>query len=203
MRRSSRLTDAQKIDPPIVVGIFNSPRRSFEYHPLAGGEDYARFLIGELKPMIDAQYRTLPDARHTGTMGSSAGGLVSIGLGWRHPDVFTRIGALSAHLAPIGEKQRRGDSRLGILDAIDALGPLDPALRIYVDRGDDEIDAQYCTASRTAPQDADWMGPRRRPRFHDPGVPECPAHRGGLAKTARRAARVSVWGTRRQMNGSR
>ena len=117
--------------------------RKIEYHPLAGGEDYARFLIGELKPMIDARYRTLPDARHTGTMGSSAGGLVSIGLGWRHPDVFTRIGALSAHLAPIGEKQRRGDSRLGILDAIDALGPLDPALRIYVDRGDDEIDSQY------------------------------------------------------------
>jgi enterochelin esterase-like enzyme len=147
------LIDAGKICPLIVVGIFNSPRRSYEYSPLTGGEDYARFLIGELKPMVDSQYRTLPDAPHTATIGASAGGLISIGLGWRHPEVFSRIGALSAHLTSPRHGSReaggawetkrhlRGEGSL--LDIIEVLGPLDPKLRIYVDRGDGAIDAGY------------------------------------------------------------
>ncbi|GIP31903.1 alpha/beta hydrolase [Paenibacillus sp. J2TS4] len=58
------------------------------------GELYEQFLLQEVKPFIDKQYRTLPDKENTALMGSSAGGLVSYNIGFRHPDTFGMIGAL-------------------------------------------------------------------------------------------------------------
>jgi enterochelin esterase-like enzyme len=58
-------------------------------------ENYAAFLTEELKPRIDREYRTKPDAEHTGVMGSSLGGICSLALAWEHPEVFGRAGCLS------------------------------------------------------------------------------------------------------------
>lgn len=95
-----------KIQPPIVVGIANTTERFDEYThtqdkiqgTLVGGKakEYADFLLREVKPWIDGTYRTLPARRHTSTMGSSLGGLVSLWLGYQYPDAFFRIGALSS-----------------------------------------------------------------------------------------------------------
>jgi predicted alpha/beta superfamily hydrolase len=88
----------------IIVGIDNTASRFIDYVPpgdltpnaQAGQADrYARFIVQELKPLIDSTYRTLPDAQSTGTMGSSMGGQVSMYLGWDWTSSFTRIGALS------------------------------------------------------------------------------------------------------------
>ncbi|HVE69965.1 MAG TPA: alpha/beta hydrolase-fold protein [Thermoanaerobaculia bacterium] len=90
--------------PMIIVGIDHAgPGRIDEYTPVTdkkhdgGGRaaDYARFLIEELKPAIDARYRTLPDAEHTGVGGSSLGGLVSLYLALKHPEVFGRAAVMS------------------------------------------------------------------------------------------------------------
>jgi predicted alpha/beta superfamily hydrolase len=48
-----------------------------------------------LRPVIDRDYRTLGDRRHTGIGGSSLGGLVSLYLSLRHPDVFGKAAAMS------------------------------------------------------------------------------------------------------------
>ena len=87
--------------PMIIVGIDHAGvERIDEYTPTydpsrqAGGRagDYALMLIDELKPAIDARYRTLPD---TGTGGSSLGGLVSLHLGLTRPDIFSRLAVMS------------------------------------------------------------------------------------------------------------
>ena len=52
----------------------------------------------ELKPWIDRDYRTHPDACHTGLGGSSLGGLVSLYLGFRSPHVFGRLAIMSPSL---------------------------------------------------------------------------------------------------------
>ena len=58
-------------------------------------ENYAAFLIEELKPRIDHEFRTKPHPVNTGVMGSSAGGICSVVLAWEHPDVFGGAASLS------------------------------------------------------------------------------------------------------------
>ncbi len=83
------------IPPLIVVGIFNTPDRSFEYVPGVKGEAYMNFITKQLKPFIDSAYRTQVDKQHTFTGGSSLGGLISFMLAWQHPDVFSTALCLS------------------------------------------------------------------------------------------------------------
>ena len=55
---------------------------------LGEGRTYLNRVVTTLKPMIDAHFRTLPDAIHTGMGGSSLGGLISVWAGLLYPDVF-------------------------------------------------------------------------------------------------------------------
>lgn len=93
-----------KIEPLIIVGVYNAgAERVNEYTAAqdpkykAGGkaDSYGRFLVEELKPFIDATYRTKKDASHTGLGGSSLGGLISLYLGLKYPTVFSRIAVVS------------------------------------------------------------------------------------------------------------
>jgi len=91
------------VEPLIIVGIYNTGKaRIREYTPtrvprLGGGraDRYAKFLILELKPFIEREYRTLSGSEKTGIGGSSLGGLVSLYLGLRLPNVFGKLAALS------------------------------------------------------------------------------------------------------------
>jgi predicted alpha/beta superfamily hydrolase len=91
-------------EPMLIVGIDNGgAARVDEYTPtrdrkkkLGGKADvHAVMIVEELKPLIDAKYRTRPDARSTAIGGSSLGGLVSLYLGMRRPDIFTRLAVMS------------------------------------------------------------------------------------------------------------
>jgi predicted alpha/beta superfamily hydrolase len=98
------LCRAQKMEEIIMVGIDNSPARYAEYcgrhrsgetNACTEFENYAAFLIRELKPTIDSGYRTRPEPANTGIMGSSLGGTCSSVVAWEHPDVFGRAASLS------------------------------------------------------------------------------------------------------------
>jgi predicted alpha/beta superfamily hydrolase len=90
--------------PMIIVGVDHAGiGRMDEYTPVkdskhdGGGraDDYVRMLVEELKPLIDATFRTLPDAANTGIAGSSLGGLLSLHAGLTQPVVFGRVAAMS------------------------------------------------------------------------------------------------------------
>ena len=59
------------------------------------GNLYIDFLINEVKPYIDANYRTKTNAKNTAIIGSSLGGLISFYGGLKYPKGFGKIGALS------------------------------------------------------------------------------------------------------------
>lgn len=97
------LITAGKIEPLIIVGVYNAGTdRVDEYTPVAdlkykGGKAdlYGRMLVEELKPFIDRTYRTRRDAKNTGLGGSSLGGLASIYLSLKYPNVFGRVAVVS------------------------------------------------------------------------------------------------------------
>ena len=144
---ADRLTEAGEIEPLILVGVANTGlRRIAEYTPtrdykMGGGEgrSYGRLLIEELKPLIDRSYRTLPEAKNTGVGGSSLGGLISLYLGFAHPEVFGKVAVMSPSLW--------WDHR-SIFNAIEQQ-VTKPELRIWLDMG---------TAEGTRPvRDADML----------------------------------------------
>lgn len=90
----------------IIVGIPNAGvHRLAEYSPFADrrmgggrGDTYLRFLVETLKPRIDRDFRTLPGRRHTGIIGSSLGGLISLYAFFRYPAIYGYAGVMSPAL---------------------------------------------------------------------------------------------------------
>jgi predicted alpha/beta superfamily hydrolase len=127
------LIEAGTLAPLVIVGVANAgPRRIHEYTPtkdtrLGGGlaDDYGRFIVEELKPFIDAVYRTRIDAASTGLGGSSLGGLVSLHLGLSRPDAFGKLAVMSPSVW--------WDRRV-ILSTVRRVRPR-PPLKLWVDMG--------------------------------------------------------------------
>jgi len=92
---ANRLIDDKEINPLIIVGINNTPNRTHEYTPGDTGEIYMDFIVNELKPMIDTAYRTKPGRKFTAVGGSSAGGIISFMLVWKHSNVFSKAICMS------------------------------------------------------------------------------------------------------------
>ncbi|GAB4339402.1 MAG: alpha/beta hydrolase-fold protein [Calditrichia bacterium] len=153
------LSELEKENPnlaAIVVGIWNTDLRTREYMPQKafemitdereieefikqfGGpplsDNYLKFITRELKPFIDATYRTLPDRDNTIIMGSSMGGLISWYAVCEYPEVFSAAGCISTHW-PILNKA-------AILYMEERL-PDPKTHRFYFDYGTRTLDAQY------------------------------------------------------------
>ncbi len=89
----------------IVIGIehpaqTNDRAREFLMVPFKEvtepvGHLYLRDLVEVLKPYVDKRYRTLSDKRHTGMVGSSFGGLLTLYAGALHASVFGTLGVFS------------------------------------------------------------------------------------------------------------
>ena len=62
------------------------------------GDLYVDFIVDTVKPVIDADFRTLPERRSTGIAGSSMGGLISLYAFFHDRDVFGFCGVMSPAL---------------------------------------------------------------------------------------------------------
>ena len=105
--RVGETTDAMiasgEVEPLVIVGIYNNGvKRIDEYTPvedrrLGGGkaEAYGQMVVEQLRPFVAQKYRTLAGPENCGMGGSSLGGLVTIYLGMRYPDVFGKLAILS------------------------------------------------------------------------------------------------------------
>jgi predicted alpha/beta superfamily hydrolase len=103
---AERLISEGRIEPVIIVGIYNNEDRINEYtvykdtrrESSGKGRQYGACIVEEVKPFIDKQYRTLPDRDNTAVAGSSLGGLISLYLCWRYPDIFSKGAVVSPAL---------------------------------------------------------------------------------------------------------
>ncbi len=103
------LTDAHAMKDVIIVGIGNTSARIPEYnygdfydvngaHQTGGVESYAQFVMTELMPCINEQFRTRTGPANTAIVGSSYGGMASLYFAWFHSDVFGMAGCFSSTL---------------------------------------------------------------------------------------------------------
>jgi predicted alpha/beta superfamily hydrolase len=130
--------EAGEVEQLIIVGIYNTgDRRLAEYTherdwQMGGGEadSYGALLTRELMPWIAEHYRVKPGREHTGLGGSSLGGLVSLYLGLKYPEVFGRLAVLSPSV------WWNHKSILGVLS--ETAPSLKDRPRIWLDVGDHE-----------------------------------------------------------------
>ncbi|MCB1056544.1 MAG: alpha/beta hydrolase [Acidobacteria bacterium] len=133
------LLDAMNlIDRVIVVGLYSDERETDYTQP--GYELYARSLVEEVRPFIGGRYRVLGDRRHTGILGASLGGVVSLYAGWQWPEVFGNVGCMSSTFG----------YRDDLLDRVHD-DPVEPRrhLKLYLDSGwpNDNYDVTFSMAT--------------------------------------------------------
>lgn len=90
-------------DMPPTIGIFLNPghhkdrprqgnrssNRSFEYDSL--GDRYLRFLIEEILPAVESEYRLSDDPSMRAIGGSSSGAICAFTVAWERPDLFGKV----------------------------------------------------------------------------------------------------------------
>jgi predicted alpha/beta superfamily hydrolase len=108
---AQRLISEKKIQPIIIVGIYNTEDRTAEFTPAALAGDpaeakadrYATMLATEIKPFIDERYRTATGTENTAIAGSGLGGVVTLHIAKAQPNFAGKIALLTPFLM-IGEK---------------------------------------------------------------------------------------------------
>lgn len=151
----------------IIVAIDHQKARSRQYFPQAiypmlpawaradadlfnrgpiYSDAYLKFLVGDLKPLIDKRYRTASDRENTHVVGSSMGALISLYAIAEYPDVFGRAACVSTHWPlsnpPLAEVRR--NEVFGVWDRFltERLGP-PKGRRVWFDHGDQTLDQFY------------------------------------------------------------
>ncbi len=123
----AKLLKENTIQEVIVVGIWNGgttrhtdyfPQKPFEsltksqqdslyqakrsngqnvFNGKVASDNYLKFIVTELKPLIDIKYAVYKDKKHTFIAGSSMGGLISMYAICEYPKVFGGAACLSTH----------------------------------------------------------------------------------------------------------
>ncbi|MCV2355065.1 hypothetical protein LNV09_12975 [Paucibacter sp. B2R-40] len=160
----ARLVAAGRIPQTLIVGIWNNGKyRHSEYFPqkyLAlmpapqrerliterllnkpQSDAYLRFLVEELKPVIDAKYTTRPEPASTFLMGSSMGGLISVYAMNEYPQVFGGAAGLSTHW--VGISKPNAAIPLAAFNYLRTHLASPETHRLYQDHGTTELDALY------------------------------------------------------------
>jgi len=121
--------EAQKLNYNLKIEDINS-------------DNYLKFIVKELKPYIDKKYSVYKDAKHTGIMGSSMGGLISMYAICEYPKVFGKAACLSTHWVGFRDFENNPipESFFAYMEK-NLPNPKDH--KIYFDYGTETLDASY------------------------------------------------------------
>ena len=162
----SQLIKNHKIEDCIIVGIWNNGKyRHSEYFPQKylntlsenfkhefvaaylqnkpQSDNYLKFIVEELKPIIDRKYSTRTEKEFTFIMGSSMGGMISMYAVCEYPNVFYGAGCIS--VAWISETKKNFELPLSAFNYLQKNTPSPMEHKIYMDHGTIEMDSMYAT----------------------------------------------------------
>lgn len=169
---ATQLIKTKKVKDFIIVGIWNSgpnrhadyfPQKPFEsltatekdtiFHQLKNrtnssenfkpnSDNYLKFLVTELKPMIDKKYAVHKDKKNTFVAGSSMGGLISMYAICEYPKIFGGAACISTHwIGSFVEKNNPIPS--AFVQYFEKKVSKIKKNKIYFDTGDQGLDALY------------------------------------------------------------
>lgn len=171
----------------IVVGLPNlGSARISEYNPYpsprfrnANGDSYIHFISDTLKPIVDRDYRTKPEAESTGVFGSSMGGLISLYAWLAYPRVFGLCGAMSPSL---------WIARSAIFDHVKH-APFNEG-RLYLDIGTRELPRQFNRYANTVTDSVSMLRDQLKERGYNASRLKFVKDRGGEHNEASWARRL-------------
>ena len=161
-------TEYPELQEYIIVGVFNGgadrrneyfPQKAISYLNENGlvqikavgydtvlsqinSDDYLLFLVNELKPYIEQEFRVYPTKDQTAIMGSSMGGLISMYAITEYPDVFGTAICMSTHWPGMFKNEDNPIPKAFqdyLWNTIDASA----GSRYYFDYGDQTLDSLY------------------------------------------------------------
>jgi predicted alpha/beta superfamily hydrolase len=160
----SQLISEKKIEPCIIIAIWNTPERITEYFPnkifenidsklqnsilekygngkKISSDNYLKFIVTEVKPFIDKKYATHTDKEHTVIIGSSMGGLISVYAISEYPGIFGGAACLSTAWFSFVEPNYA--IPLAAFKYLEQNLPTPADHKIYFDYGTGESDKSY------------------------------------------------------------
>lgn len=160
----SKLIAEKKINPCIIVAVWNTPERITEYFPnkifeniqpelqksilekygngkKISSDNYLKFIVSELKPFIDKKYSTHPEKEQTFIIGSSMGGLISVYAISEYPEIFGGAACLSTAWFSFVEPNYA--IPLAAFKYFETNLPMSESHKIYFDYGTGESDKPY------------------------------------------------------------
>ena len=162
---AGRLLSERRIRPTIIVGIWNNGAyRHQEYFPekpllqldstvansiirnelkgKAMADEYLRFIVYTLKPMVDSAFSTRKERSATFIAGSSMGGLISMYAFCEYPYVFGGAACLSTHW-PGSLRYNDPSIPMALIGYMREKLPAPGKRKIYFDHGDRTLDSLY------------------------------------------------------------
>lgn len=133
------VTIAVMIDPGYTTELPETrgwkPRpenRSVEYDTVSG--DYAEFLLSEILPEVEKEYRITSNPELRAICGNSSGGICAFGVAWHRPDQFRKV------LSHIGSfvNIRGGHNYEAMIRKTDK-----KPLRVLLQDGENDLDNQH------------------------------------------------------------
>ncbi|MDO6855116.1 alpha/beta hydrolase-fold protein [Cellulophaga lytica] len=112
------------------------------------GDQYLKFIVTELKPIIDTSFSVKKDAKNTFVMGSSMGGLMSMYAISEYPNIFGGAACLSTHW--LGFKPMDNNVLPNLIFKYAASNiPDSKTHKLYFDYGTETLDAYYLKYANT------------------------------------------------------
>ena len=106
------------------------------YWNVVQGTLFGQFLVNDIIPFVDKNFRTIPDRPHRAIGGLSRGGGWALQLNFLHPELF---GAVGLH-SPAVFQEDRPNLKFWILNHDPETWP-----RLYIDSGDNDMERGYNT----------------------------------------------------------
>lgn len=122
--------------------LINKQSNNIKHSSKLNGDNYLKFLVEELKPIIDSEFEVYKNIENTSVMGSSMGGLMSMYAICEYPEVFGGAACMSTHW-PGANPIENNPLPKAIFKYMEDNLPNPETHKIYFDYGTETLDAYY------------------------------------------------------------